>query len=172
MALNKLPKRDAHLLLNSDRVVDMATDAEEFGARILVTAEAIEPVGSTAHDSRAYGHGLDICHRRRAAVQTSVGWEGRLQTRATGLAFERLDERGLFSTDVSASTAVHNHIEVIATAASILADHTLRVGFIDSSLQLELLIPKLTSHVDVGGLGAHSEANNKGSFDELVRVVT
>ena len=46
----------------------MTTDAEELGARIIVTTKAVEPTGSTAHDSGTDGHGLDISHRGWASV--------------------------------------------------------------------------------------------------------
>ena len=64
-----------------------------------------------------------------------------------------------------------NHIEVVAAAACVLSNETLRVGLIDGSLQLLLLVPELTTNVDVSCFGAHAKAHNQGAFDELVRVV-
>eukprot|EP00354_Favella_ehrenbergii_P010829 CAMPEP_0170466100 /NCGR_PEP_ID=MMETSP0123-20130129/10192_1 /TAXON_ID=182087 /ORGANISM="Favella ehrenbergii, Strain Fehren 1" /LENGTH=420 /DNA_ID=CAMNT_0010732155 /DNA_START=1151 /DNA_END=2414 /DNA_ORIENTATION=- len=172
VALDQLSERDAHLFFNSDRVVDVATDAEEFGARILVATKAAEPVGSAAHDRRAHGDRLHVRDRGRAAVQASVGWEGRLQSGATGLALERLDEGRFLTADVRASATVDDNVEVVAAAAGVLADETLGVGLVHGSLQLDLLIPELATNVDVCGLRAHTETDNKGALDELVRVVT
>ena len=172
VSVNKLSERDAHFLLNSDWVVDVTTDAEELGARVLVTAEAVEPACSTAHDRRADGHSLHVSHSGRAAVQSSVGWERGLHAGATGLALETLDERRLLATDVGASATVHVDIEVVARVASVLAEEALFVGLIDSSLKLDLLVPELATDVDVGSLGTHAEADDKSALDELVWVVS
>ena len=68
MAFNQLTKGNAHFLLDRDWVVDMSTDAEELGARVLVTSKTIKPACSAAHDSRADGHGLHVSHSGRASV--------------------------------------------------------------------------------------------------------
>merc|ERR1711997_576907 len=68
----------------------MTTDAEEFGARVVLTAETIEPICSAPHNCRANRDSLDVRYRRRAPIKTSIGWEGRLQAGATGLALEAL----------------------------------------------------------------------------------
>jgi hypothetical protein len=63
-------------------------------------------------------------------------------------------------------------IEVIATSAGVLAEEALGIGLINCALELNLLIPELASHVDVSGLGSHTETNNESAFDELVRIVS
>lgn len=65
-----------------------------------------------------------------------------------------------------------NYIKVIARPASILSKEALGVSLIDCTLQLQLLVPELASHVDVGGLGPHAEADNKRALDKLVRIVS
>ena len=65
-----------------------------------------------------------------------------------------------------------NDIEVVARAASVLANEALLIGLIDSSLELVHLIPELATDVDVSGLGAHTESDDEGTLDELVGVVT
>lgn len=64
------------------------------------------------------------------------------------------------------------NIEIITTSASILSNEALLVGLIDSPLKLDLLVPELTSHVDVGSLGSHAESDHECTLDELVRVVS
>merc|ERR1719433_1321723 len=44
----------------------MTTDAEEFGARVILTAETIEPICSAPHNCRANRDSLNIRYRRRA----------------------------------------------------------------------------------------------------------
>ena len=64
------------------------------------------------------------------------------------------------------------HIEIIATAAGILAKETFSIGFINCALQLDLFIPEFTTNVDVGSFGSHAEADNEGAFNKLVGVMT
>ena len=68
VSIDQLFERDAHLFFNSDRIVDMSTDAEEFGARVILTAEAIEPTGSAPHNCGANRDSLDVRHRRRTPI--------------------------------------------------------------------------------------------------------
>lgn len=63
-------------------------------------------------------------------------------------------------------------IEVVARATSVLTKETLGIGLLNRSLELEALVPKLTTAVDVGGLGTHAESDNEGAFDKFVGVVT
>lgn len=90
--VNQLTKRDAHLFLNSDGIVDMTTNTEELGALILVTAEASEPRSTSPHNGRYDRHSLHISNGSGATVETSIGWEWRLQAGAAGLALEAFDQ--------------------------------------------------------------------------------
>jgi hypothetical protein len=64
------------------------------------------------------------------------------------------------------------NVKVIATSASILSNEALSISLINSPLQLELLVPELTSQIKVSSLGSHTESNHKSALDELVRVVS
>ena len=75
VALDELTKRDGHLLLDGDGVVDMATDAEELGAGVSLTTEASEPGGTASHDRWNNGHRLNIGHGGRAPIETGVSRE-------------------------------------------------------------------------------------------------
>jgi len=171
MSFDQLTQGDAHLLLNGDWVVHMAADAEQFGARILVPSEAVEPACTSSHNGRADCHSLHIGYCRGAAIQASVCWEGRLQTGATGLALEALDETSFLTANVSASATVDDNVEVETTATCVLANKAFRVGLVNGTLKLDHLVPELSSHVDVGSLGAHGMTHDEGAFNELVWVV-
>ena len=67
---------------------------------------------------------------------------------------------------------MYDDIEVVTTATSVLTNKTLGVGFIDRTLELHLLVPKLTSHVDVGSLGTHAESDDECTFHKLVGVMS
>jgi hypothetical protein len=172
MPLDEFLERDAHLFLDSDRVVHVTTDAKEFGTSILGSSEPFEPRSSTSHDRGTDSNSLDIRHCRWAPVETSVGWKGRLQPGATWLALETLDQTCLFATNVCASSGVDIHIKVVATAASVLADEAFCVGLLHCLLKLVHFVPKLATHVDVSCLRTHGESNHKSAFNQLVRVVS
>ena len=104
MSLNQFSQRYAHFLLDCDWVVDVSANTEELGARVFVAAEAVKPAGASAHDSGADCHSFDVRNRGWAPVQTSVGWEGRLQAGASWLALKALDQAGLLATDVGTSS--------------------------------------------------------------------
>ena len=61
-------------------------------------------------------------------------------------------------------------IKVVATTASILSKETLVICLLDCSFKLESLMPKLTSAIDVSGLGSHSEPADEGTLDKLMWV--
>lgn len=67
---------------------------------------------------------------------------------------------------------MHNDIKVVATATGILSDKTLGVGLINSFLKLQLLVPELSTHVDVRSLGPHTEADDESTLNKLVRVMS
>ena len=64
------------------------------------------------------------------------------------------------------------NIEVISRPTGILSDHALGIGLFDCLLKLNLLVPELASPVNVGSLCSHTETNNEGSFDKLMRVMS
>lgn len=67
---------------------------------------------------------------------------------------------------------MYNHIKIVATATGILAEETLGVGLVDGILKLNLLIPELTTHINVRSLSTHGKSNDKCSLNELVGVVS
>ena len=64
------------------------------------------------------------------------------------------------------------NIKVVAGATSIFAEETFGVGLLNCLFELKTFIPKLTTHIDIGCLGTHGEADNKCTFDELMWVVS
>lgn len=98
----------------------MARDAEEFGALVAFASEAGEPVTAATCDRRSDRDSLDICDGRRAAKETDVGRERRLQPRLALLALNRLDEGRLLAADVGARTAVEVDVKGVTGAAGVL----------------------------------------------------
>jgi len=88
MSLNKLLERNAHFFLNCAWIVDVATNTEELGAGVVLSAERLEPVGSATNYCWDDRNSLHVRHRGGAPVHPCVGWKWRLQPGTTGLAFE------------------------------------------------------------------------------------
>ena len=171
MLLDQLAHGNAHLLLNSARVVHVAADTKELSAVVALAAEAGEPGATTAADGRGDRDGLDVGDGRRTAEQTNGSRERGLKTGLAGLALKRLDQAGLLATDVGTSTAVDVDVEVVARAAGVLADQALGIGLVDGVLQDGSLLVELATDVDVGGSGVHGAAGNEAALDQLVGVL-
>lgn len=67
MLFNQFLQWYRHLLLHSARVVDVARDVEQFGARVALAAKAGKPGTPTAADGGGHSHCLHIGHSCGAA---------------------------------------------------------------------------------------------------------
>ena len=67
---------------------------------------------------------------------------------------------------------MHEHVEVVAGAARVLADQAGLVGLIDGQLHVGRLVVELAAYVNVGSASAHRSAGDQTALDELVRIVT
>lgn len=92
MLLDELPHGDAQLLLYSYRVVDVAADAEQLGAVVVLAAEAGEPLRAPPQDCGGNSYCFDVCHGGGASPEAHIGWERRLETGLAGLAFQTLNQ--------------------------------------------------------------------------------
>lgn len=171
VAIDQLTERDGHLLLDGARVVDVARDTEQLGSLVSLTAESGKPLSTTTADGWGNGNGLDVCDGARASEETDGGGEWRLQTRLSGLALERLDQRGFFTANIRTHPTVEVNIKVVTRPAGILANQASLVGLVDRVLENGSLVVEFTTDVDVGGRGVHGAARNEAALDELVRVL-
>ena len=170
MSIDELSEGDTHFLLDSAWVVNVTTNAEKLSAGISLPTKAVEPAGASSHDGGAHSNGLDVGNSCWATVESCVSWKWGLQSRTTGLALEGLDESRFLSTNISTGSSVGIDIKVVATTASILSKEALVICFFDCSFELESLVPKLTSAIDIGSLGSHSEPADEGTLDKLMWV--
>merc|ERR1719422_1297868 len=116
VALDQLLQGDAHLLLHRAGVVHVARDVEQLGAGVPGATHAGEPVSSPPADGRSHGDSLDVGHSGGTAEDTDVSGEWGLQAGLALLTLQALNQGGLLSADVGASTTVHKEVEVIARA--------------------------------------------------------
>ena len=78
---------------------------------------ALEPLDAALEDVRHVRERLDVVHRRRHAEGAVLRRERRLLARLALLAFERLEQAGLFAADVGAGAAVHDDVVLEALLA-------------------------------------------------------
>merc|ERR1719447_502769 len=161
VALDQLLQGDAHLLLHRAGVVHVAGDVEQLGAGVPGAAHAGEPVSSPPADGRSHGDSLDVGDSGGTAEDTDISGEWGLQAGLALLTLKALDQGGLLSADVGASTTVHKEVEVIARATGVGSQEASVVG----------LPVELSSDVDVAGPGSHGGAGDQAAFNQSVRVV-
>src|SRR6185503_10253926 len=125
-----------------------------------------EPLRAVQDDERHVAERLDVVDRRRTVVEALHGGKRRLEARLGALAFERLDERGLFAGFVGARTTVHVDVAVEAAAEDVLAEEPGLVGLLDLRLENLLDVEELAADVDVGDLRANRVARNRAALDQ------
>ena len=79
MLLDELPHGDAQLLLYSYRVVDVAADAEQLGAVVVLAAEAGEPLRAPPQDCGGNSYCFDVCHGGGASQRPTLAGKGGLR---------------------------------------------------------------------------------------------
>ena len=73
--------RAAWRALPAPAPVDVAADAEQLGAGVVLAPKARKPLGAAPQDGGRHRHGLHVGHRGGAAVQAHARRERRLQAR-------------------------------------------------------------------------------------------
>ena len=164
-------ERDAHLFFNNTWVVHVTRDREQLGAHVVRATHAREPRRTTTQDGRANSNRFDVVHGGRATVEARTSRERRLHTRHAFFAFKAFEQRGFFTTDISACTVVQIKIEVPARASSILTQKASVISFVDRSLQSFAFADIFATDVDVAGMCIHCERRDQAAFDQRVRIV-
>src|SRR6202158_1161680 len=154
MTLDQLPEWNPHCLFDVAGTLDMAGDAEQFGADIVGPADRGEPRRAPPQNIRRDRDRLDIVYGGWTAIETDIGREWRLQPRHALLAFEAFQERRLFAANISAGAVGHVEVERKAVDV-ILADQLGLIGLIDRGLQMLALPDEFAAHVDIAGVRAH-----------------
>lgn len=149
----------------------MAADLEKLGAAVVLAPEAGEPRRAAPQDGGRHRDALDIVDRGRAAIKPRAGRERRLEARLALLALEALDLRGFLAADIGARAAMHEHVEIIAGTAGILADEAPGISLFDGGEEHLRLVDELAADVDVSRAGAHRETGDQRALDQLMRIV-
>src|SRR5438128_982932 len=129
----------------------MPAQAENARSLALLGAERGIPVGAVIDDGRNGRECFSVIDDRWTTIEANHGGEGRLQTWVASLAFERLHQCALFTTDIRPGSAMHDHVQGIATAQDIFADVACIVCFLDGSLNLSSRQGQFTAHINKSG---------------------
>ena len=131
--MNQLAHRDrADFDFEIAGPLHVAADAEDARAGVVRPAEL--GVFRAAHrdDMLHVAERLDVVDDRRAHVETEHGREiRRLDARIGALAFERLDQAGLFAADVGARAAMNVDLGVESGAEDVLPEKIVFARFFD-----------------------------------------
>src|SRR5690606_32859693 len=149
---------------------DVAADAEQLRATVLLGPELREPVGAVPDDQRHVAERLDVVDGARRRPETGHRRKRRLDARLGTLAFERLDERRLFAGFIGAGAAEDVDLAVEAGAEDVPADVARLASGLDLGLEPALHVVELAADVDVGDLRADRVTRDETALDEQVRV--
>src|SRR5262249_30912314 len=114
---------------------------------------------------------FDVVDDRRGAEDSDDSGEGRLDARLAALAFEALDQPGLFAADVGAGAAVDGQVERVSGAEDVLSEKNARVGFLQRAVQNARAEIELAADVDVGVSALQSVGGEDDSLDDLMWIL-
>src|SRR4051794_27449460 len=170
MPLDQFAQRNAHRLLDIAWPLDMTGDTKELRARIVGAPDAGKPRGTASQYVRHLRNRLDVVHRGRAAIESHIGRERRLEARLALLALETFEQCGFFTANIGAGTMMDVEIEIPAVPV-VLADELRLIGLVDGGLQALALTNELAADVDVAGVRRHGGAGNQTALDQEMRFV-
>src|ERR1039457_4578497 len=114
----------AHGQLVDARLVDVTGEADEPRAAVLRRTQRRKRRAAIANDGGDGAVGLDVVQHGRARPGAGDGGEGRLQAGYAALAFDGIEQRGLFTALVCAGSGVGVGVEIEARALDVLAEVT------------------------------------------------
>src|SRR5262249_32831915 len=142
------------------RFIDVAGDVVELRPvaagvsgvlRVGRHADRLEPVDAAIQNVRDAGQRLDVIDDRRLAERPFDSRERRLDAWPGPLAFQALDQAGLFTAYIGAGATVQIDIEIEAFAEDILAQIASGIGFVDRFLQGAVSPAIFVAQINVGG---------------------
>ena len=167
---DELAKRHVHRCFVDARTLHVPADTVQLRPAVLLRPERGKPLRAVLHNQRHVGERLDVVHRGGTVVEPDERGKRRLVARLGALAFERLEQRGLFAGFVRAGAAVHVHVAVEPGAENVLAQEPVGIGFVDGPFEHVLHMEELAANIDVGDLRSDGVAGNRASFDQQVRI--
>src|SRR5271155_1874207 len=171
MPLDQFLERNAHRLFDVAWRVHMPREAVDLGTGVLRPADSGEPARAATQDHRYDRDRLDIVDRGRAAIETDLRREGRLQARLALAAFKTFEQPGFLAANIGASAAMQVEFKIPAGATGVFADQAGVIGLVDGGLEALCLVIKLAADIDIASVDTHADRGEQAAFDQLVRVV-
>ena len=154
------------------RTLHQAADAPDVRAAVAGDADLGELRAAEGEHVLHLRHRLRVVDDGRAVVEAEDGREIRgLDARVAALAFEGLDQAGLFAADVAAAAAVDDDFAGVARAEDVLAEEALGLRLGDGALEDLGAVDELAADVDEGLLGLDGPRGDRDAFQHLVRVL-
>src|SRR4029077_15551253 len=114
---------------------------------------------------------LDIVHDRWAHVETEHRREiRRLVPRINALAFERFNQAGFFSANVSARAPLDTKLHIKPCAEDILSQKVVFPRLFDGTFEDLRSFREFASVIDVGGARVEGETRDQNPFKQLVWI--
>src|SRR6266404_6941425 len=114
---------------------------------------------------------LDIVHDRWAHIETEHRREiRRLNPRITALAFERFNQAGFFSANVSAPAAMNINLHIKPCAEDILSQKLVFSRFFNGTFEDLRAFGEFASDIDVGRASVERETRDQNPFEQLVWI--
>src|SRR5215831_18609813 len=167
---DNIAQRDTQRQFVDTRSLHVPTHAPHARAAITLRANAVVPRCAAFQNLAHVGQRFDVVDHRGHAERPDVSRKGRFDARVGALAFQRLDQTGLFATDIGSGTTVQQDIEAHIGAENMLTQIPGLVGLVNSSLEPLRPQKKLATQIDEGQTDAHSVTTDNQPFEYLMRI--
>ena len=152
-------------------VLHLAGEAHQLGAMVAAVRAGQRgvPLHAVADDGRYVAQGFDVVHAGRLAPHTHRSREGRFGPGVGPAAFQRVDQRGFFTADITPGTGVHEQLEIETRTENVLAQQACRLGFFHRLLQVAGGIDILATQEDITAIGLECPRRDQHALDQQVR---
>ncbi|MNC22044.1 hypothetical protein D3C75_700330 [compost metagenome] len=151
------------------RVFHAAREAHQLGAGIFTGRDALVPRHAVIKDSRNVAQGFDVVYTGRFTPHAGARRERRLGTRVRTASFQRVNQRGLFTADITPGASVHEQFEVKTGAQNVFTKQARLGGFGNRAAQVLCRFDVLAAQEDVTAVGFQREGGDQHAFHQQVR---
>ncbi len=147
-----------------------ADERKDFRAGTLGAARFREPGRAFRDDGLNVVPGFNVIDVGRLSVETFLGGERRTWTRASGVPFQRSNQRSLFSANKRSGTLHNFDIELEAAAKNVFAKHAVLAGLFDGSIQVVNSQRVFRANIDDSFSRAHHVSADDHALEQRVRI--
>ena len=166
VVFHQFPQGQAKRPFHQTAVTNIARQLEGHGAQRAAHAVIAIELRALGQNQWHRSQGQHVVHQGRQAEQALQRRNRWLGADDPALAFERVQQRGFLTADVSAGTDAYFHIEGLAAAADIGAEVTGGPGDVQRLAQCGHGLWIFRAHIDVTVAGPDGETGNGHAFDQ------